>query len=101
MFRALALWLTTLAAAAHPAPAPAPHGYQSSVAQLPASVKIDLKRHKFWNAKCPVPLSSLRVLTVTYRGFDGRPHTGELIVNEDAVRPLTLVFRRLYALRFP
>jgi D-alanyl-D-alanine carboxypeptidase-like protein len=56
---------------------------------------------KLWSARCPVPLSRLRVLTVRYRGFDGRSHTGALIVNEDAVRSLTLVFRRLYALRFP
>lgn len=48
-----------------------------------------------------MPLSHLRVLSVGYRGFDGRAHTGRLIVNENAVRPLTLVFRRLYALRFP
>jgi hypothetical protein len=54
-----------------------------------------------WSASCPVPLQRLRVLTVTYRGFDGRPHRGALIVNKDAVRPLSLVFRRLYALRFP
>jgi len=48
-----------------------------------------------------VPLARLRVLTVSYHGFDGRPHTGRLIVNKDAVGPLTHVFRRLYALRFP
>jgi D-alanyl-D-alanine carboxypeptidase-like protein len=54
-----------------------------------------------WSARCPVPLSGLRVLTVRYHGFDGRPHNGKLIVNEDAVQPLTVVFRRLYALDFP
>jgi hypothetical protein len=54
-----------------------------------------------WHAGCPVSLSQLRVLTVTYRGFDGRAHNGQLIVNEAAVAPLTQVFRRLYAMRFP
>jgi len=54
-----------------------------------------------WSARCPVSLSRLRVLRVTYRGFDGRSHTGELIVHANAVRPLEVVFRRLYALRFP
>jgi hypothetical protein len=101
MFRALALWLTTVAAAAQPAPPPAPHGYQSSVAQLPASIRVDLKRHRFWSAKCPVALSSLRVLTVTYRGFDGRPHIGQMVVNQAAARPLAKVFHRLYEIRFP
>jgi hypothetical protein len=41
------------------------------------------------------------VLTVTYLGFDHRAHTGQLIVNRAAVAPLTKVFRRLYAIRFP
>ena len=101
MFRALALWLTSVAVAAQPAPAPAPQGYQSSVAQLPASVRIDLKKHGFWSAKCPVGLSSLRVLTVTYTGFDGRRHTGQMVVNEAAARPLARAFHRLYTMRFP
>lgn len=34
-------------------------------------------------------------------GFDGRTHTGQLIVNKDAAAPLVRVFRQLYALRFP
>ena len=99
MFRALALLLTAVTAAAQPAPAP--QRYQSSVAQLPASVRIDLKKRKFWSAKCPVGLSSLRVLTVTYRGFDGRPHIGQMVVNQAAARPLAKVFHRLYSMRFP
>jgi hypothetical protein len=48
-----------------------------------------------------VPLAQLRVLTLRYVGFDGRPHTGQLIVNADAVAPLTQAFGRLYAMRFP
>src|SRR5437764_340233 len=53
------------------------------------------------SAGSPVPLSGLRVLIVTYWGFDSRPHDGQLVVNADAAHPLAKVFRRLYALRFP
>lgn len=101
MFRALALWLTAVTAAAQPAPPPAPQGYQSSVAQLPASVRIELKKRRFWSARCPVGLSSLRILTVAYRGFDGRAHTGQMVVNQAAAGPLARAFHRLYAMRFP
>src|SRR3546814_15983063 len=38
---------------------------------------------RFWQPGCPVPLSQLRVLTVRHWGFDGRPHTGRLVVNRD------------------
>jgi hypothetical protein len=38
---------------------------------------------------------------VTHWGFDGRAHTGQLVVNERFAVPLSRVFRRLYELRFP
>ena len=46
-------------------------------------------------------MADLRLLTVTHWGFDGRAHTGQLVVNRDVAAPLAKVFRRLYRLRFP
>src|SRR5689334_11487615 len=77
------------------------HGFHASARPLDASIRHQVVAAHLWSARCPVPLSELRVLTVRYRGFDGRSHAGELIVNKDAVQPLTVVFRRLYALHFP
>ena len=54
-----------------------------------------------WHAGCPVGLGELRLITLTYRGFDGRDHTGRLIANRTAAAQLVAVFRRLYAARFP
>ena len=56
---------------------------------------------KYWHQGCPVSFSQLRVLTVTTWGFDGRTHTGQVVVNEDAAGKLARVFRRLFELRFP
>jgi hypothetical protein len=56
---------------------------------------------RYWRPGCPVGLSQLRLLTVSHWGFDGRIHTGQLVVHEDAAAPLARVFRRLYELRFP
>ena len=56
---------------------------------------------KEWHKGCPVPFSSLRVLSVRYLGFDGRPHWGKLLVNARVAAPLRRVFARLYAMRFP
>jgi hypothetical protein len=53
-----------------------------------------------WHQGCPVGLSDLSVLTVSYFGFDGRSHTGQLVVNRAAAAPLARVFRELYLLRF-
>src|SRR4051795_1603064 len=54
-----------------------------------------------WHPGCPVAPSGLRPLRLSYWGFDGRRHSGVLIVNARAVAPLTSVFARLYAARFP
>jgi hypothetical protein len=56
---------------------------------------------KSWHAGCPVGPSQLRRVYVTYVGFDGRAHRGELVVNAAVVGDVETVFSRLYAARFP
>lgn len=54
-----------------------------------------------WRRGCPVGLDGLRYLRISFWGFDGGPHTGELVVAADAVRPVRRAFRTLYQARFP
>jgi hypothetical protein len=54
-----------------------------------------------WRSGCPVAPSALRRVRLSHWGFDGRVHTGALVVNESAVRDVVVVFRRLYGARFP
>jgi poly-gamma-glutamate synthesis protein (capsule biosynthesis protein) len=54
-----------------------------------------------WTPRCPVALDELRLVTLTYWGFDHRAHTGRLIANADATPALVGVLRRLYDIRFP
>jgi hypothetical protein len=88
-----------LAFAAGTAAGAAAPAYHSSIEPLPASLKQKLTG-PYWRPGCPVSLSQLRLLTVRHWGFDGRPHTGQLVVNGEAAAPLARVFRRLYELRF-
>jgi D-alanyl-D-alanine carboxypeptidase-like protein len=74
--------------------------FHSSIQPLSSGVRAGL-RHEAWHPGCPVPLSDLRLLSMSYRGFDGNAYTGQLVVNRSAAAPLALVFRQLYALRFP
>ena len=50
---------------------------------------------------CPVTLADLRYLRLTYLGFDGAAHTGEMVVHENYAAEVVDVFHRLYAARFP
>jgi D-alanyl-D-alanine carboxypeptidase len=74
--------------------------FQSAIQPLASAQRAELAG-QFWHAGCPVPLSGLRVLTVSYWDFSGNVHTGELVVNRRAAAPLAKVFRQLYRLRFP
>jgi hypothetical protein len=88
---ALAVAALALAGTALAAPA-----YRSSVVPLPPKVRAQLIDAGAWHRGCPVALEDLRLLNVTYRGFDGRARRGQLVVNEDAAAGLADVFRDLY-----
>ena len=99
MFRFVALAAVLLQGAA-PRPA-AETPYTSSVRALSPAVRAQLRDAGIWRPGCPVPLAGLRVLTVTYRGFDHRSHPGRMVVNEAAAAPLARAFGQLYHLHFP
>ena len=50
---------------------------------------------------CPVAPAQLRRVRLRYWGFDGRSHTGALVVNESVTGSVIAAFRRLYGERFP
>ena len=54
-----------------------------------------------WHPGCPVAPAQLRRIRLSYIGFDGRRHLGELVVNAGVVPQVTAVFRTLYRVRFP
>jgi hypothetical protein len=88
------LTLAVAAVAAHSA-------YHSSVQPLSPWVRHEIVKAGEYHSGCPVTFADLRLLTVTYRGFVGLVHTGQLVVNARYAPQLAGVFRRLYALRFP
>ena len=73
--------------------------FHSLIQPLSGPARTEVKRDA-WHPGCPVSLSDLRVLAVSYVGFDRNAHTGQLVVNRSAAAPLARVFRQLYGLRF-
>jgi hypothetical protein len=75
--------------------------FSSSVEPLSKSERTQLKARGFWHKGCPVPLSGLRVIDVSYVDWQGEAQRGQVVVNRRAARPLVRVFRKLYRQRFP
>ena len=54
-----------------------------------------------WHRGCPVALSKLRLVEVTYRGFDHDRHRGRLVVHRTQSEAIMDVMRRLYRIDYP
>ncbi|WP_238993202.1 M15 family metallopeptidase [Nocardioides caldifontis] len=54
-----------------------------------------------WSPGCPVPLDELRELRLSFVGFDGERHTGQMVVNASVADDVVEVFRTLHDARFP
>ncbi|HSV38727.1 MAG TPA: M15 family metallopeptidase [Nocardioidaceae bacterium] len=54
-----------------------------------------------WKPACPVGLDELRYLEMSFWGFDGKPHTGQMVVAASLADDVAGVFRKLYSARFP
>jgi len=79
---------------------PPPGGrFRSSI--RPISPAVRARMGTTWKPGCPVGLADLRYVTVSFRGFDGRAHTGELVVHRRVAAGVVSVFARLYRARFP
>ncbi|MEO8815223.1 MAG: M15 family metallopeptidase [Mycobacterium sp.] len=54
-----------------------------------------------WRPGCPVGPAQLRRVQIDHIGFDARTHRGELIVHEELVAQVIVVFEQLYHLGYP
>lgn len=54
-----------------------------------------------WRPGCPVGLGKLRLLELTYWGFDGEVHRGRLVVHRAEAEGVLGAMKRLFRLRYP
>lgn len=73
-------------------------GFASQVTSPPPP---DVLARSTWQPGCPVAAAELAWIRLTFRGFDGARHTGELLVHEDVAGDMVTVFRRLWRAGFP
>ncbi|WP_307795729.1 M15 family metallopeptidase [Amycolatopsis sp. 195334CR] len=78
-------------------PPPATGDYASTIEAVPGEVLA----RSTWQPGCPVGAAQLRYLTMSFWGFDGRVHTGEMLVNASAAQPVTEAFGALFTAKFP
>lgn len=74
--------------------------FKGTIHAITPQMSAMMRESGSWKPGCPVRFGDLRLLKVTYWGFDQRAHTGKLVVHRDWAKRLVTVFRKLYGARF-
>ncbi len=74
--------------------------YSKVTIPLPKALQSRMQKYT-WKPACPVPLSDLALLSLSYWGFDKKSHIGNLIVNKNVAQEVVDIFRELYSQKFP
>jgi D-alanyl-D-alanine carboxypeptidase len=72
--------------------------FRSSVSPIGAAFRAQMTS---WHRGCPVLISDLRLVKVSFWGFDGRAHKGRLILHRSYTTPVVKELRTLYYEHFP
>lgn len=89
----------TPSATGRPSPRPAAVEFRGSIASVDEATR---ERMSFsWREGCPEPIENLRLLEMSFWGYDRKVHAGEMVVHRDVARDVVKVFRRLFEAKFP
>lgn len=64
-------------------------------------VTVEVAARSSWREECPVALHELTYLTMSFHGFDGLAHTGEMVVASEFSEGVVAAFRGLWEVGFP
>jgi len=76
-------------------------GYSSSQHKISSTIKNRMTKGNSWRKGCPVGLQDLRYLKMTYRNFQGKDVTGEMIVHKSVSKEVRDIFAELYRAKYP
>ena len=74
--------------------------FTSSISRIDAQTR-DLMTGRSWRPGCPVGFADLRLVELTYWGFDHPAHRGRLVVHRWYAEFEVRVFKQLYEPSFP
>ena len=75
--------------------------YKAAVLPISPEIKKRMLTGHSWHKGCPVSLTELRYIRMTYHTFKGEEKEGEMIVHEDVAKEVTYIFKLLYNIGYP
>jgi hypothetical protein len=74
--------------------------FKSSIHSIDAALAAKMRKSGSWKPGDPVSLNQLRLIKVSYLGFDQKVHIGNLVVSAIWAKRLTGVFHKLFDAHF-
>ncbi len=71
-----------------------------TISAIPENIQQKIIGHS-WHEGCPVKLSELAYLKISYWGYDNKPHVGVLIINKILAKETVNIFKKLYDIKYP
>ena len=75
--------------------------FNATISSITPKVKQRMISGNSYRAGCPVTLNQLAYLKMSYIGFDGKEHMGEMIVNKSVANEVVVIFKKLYQAKYP
>lgn len=75
--------------------------YQADISKITPEIKQRMVQGNSYREGCPVGLTDLRYVILTYKDFDGKDQKGEIIVHKDVADEVAGIFEALYDIGYP
>jgi D-alanyl-D-alanine carboxypeptidase-like protein len=87
-----------------PSSSPAPQdvhpiGWHATVNVIDPATRARMKYS--WHQGCPVPIRNLRLIRMSYLGFDRETHIGEMVVHKNVAADVVKVLHRMFNAGYP
>ena len=75
--------------------------YSSQIKPINGYIKQKMINGNTWRKSCPIKLKELRLIKISYIGFDNKEHLGEMIVHKSVANEVVNIFKELKQIKYP
>lgn len=71
------------------------------IKDIPLDIQDKMIEKKVWTSECIIPLTKLKLLTLSHYNFDNRIEIGQMVALGSMADSVIAIFQELFALKFP
>ncbi len=71
------------------------------IKNVPKNIRVSMMQKGIWSSECPIPISKLRLLYLSYYNFENQMVIGRMIVLDSIAESVISIFKELFMIKFP